>query len=192
MRIVILGNSGSGKSTLARRLGHDLGIPCFHMDRLYWKPGWVESNDDELRAKVQAVLAGNPQWVIDGNYSRVLPERLARADVALLLDVPVAVSLLRAGRRWLTYMGRTRPDMGEGCREKWTFDAEFFKWILTWPKRKQKTYTLLAAHPHLEVRVLGARVDYAELLDWLSGISPAAAPSAEPPPPRDSRPSAAR
>jgi adenylate kinase family enzyme len=45
MRIVVLGNSGSGKSTLARRLGADLGIPAFHMDRLFWKPRWQKSSD---------------------------------------------------------------------------------------------------------------------------------------------------
>ncbi|MDQ3023738.1 MAG: hypothetical protein M3R04_05030 [bacterium] len=166
MRIVILGNAGSGKSTLARRLGTDLGIPSFHMDRLYWKPRWQQSTDEELRAKVAAVVASE-QWVIDGNYSRVLPMRLERADTAIVLDVPVRVSLLRVCKRWLLFLGRTRPDMGEGCREKWTFDAEFFRWIITWPQRRPRTMTLLAQHSHLRVMVLSDNWKYAELLEDL-------------------------
>jgi adenylate kinase family enzyme len=168
MRILILGNSGSGKSTLARRLGSDLDIPCFHMDRLFWNPRWQKSSDEELLAKVTEAVKGE-DWVIDGNYSRSfsLAPRIERAHVALVLEVPVRVALWRVCKRWLRYMGRTRPDMGEGCREKWTFDPEFFKWIITWPQRKHRTYARLKEYPHLQVRVLEQHYDYAELLRWL-------------------------
>lgn len=184
MRIVILGNSGSGKSTLARRLGADLGIPVFHMDRLHWKPRWQESTDEELLANMEEAMRGE-SWIIDGNYSRVLKPRLERAQVAIVLDIPVWISLLRVAKRWLIYMGRTRPDMGDGCREKWTVDPVFFKWIVTWPRRKQRTYARLTEHPQLVVKVLGARFDYLALLAKLRTMEVAAAPSAAAQPPVD-------
>ena len=181
MRIVILGNSGSGKSTLARRLGNDLGIPHFHMDRLHWKPGWQASTEEELHAKVVEVVQV-PDWIIDGNYSRAthFHERLSRADIALVLEIPVLLSLLRVGKRWLTYIGRTRPDMGAGCREKWTIDWEFFRWIITWPQRKHRTYARLAEYPHLDVRVLDQHYKYAELLASLRQLKAAERVTAAP------------
>jgi adenylate kinase family enzyme len=191
MRIVILGNSGSGKSTLARKLGADLGLPVHHMDRLHWKPRWQPSTDEELAEKVNTVIAADA-WVIDGNYSRLLPQRLDRAHAAIVLDIPVWLSLVRVGKRWLTYMGRTRPDMGEGCREKWTFDAEFFKWIVTWPQRRPRTFERLAQHPHLAVKVLPARYDYAELLRWLREVNREADAAASPPLPSGQELTAAR
>jgi len=190
VRIVILGNAGSGKSALARRLGEDLGIPYFHMDRLHWKPRWQESTDEELLEKLTPILAGD-DWIIDGNYRGTLGPRLARAQIALVLDVPVWLSLARVVKRWLTYIGRTRPDMGEGCREKWTFDWEFFKWIVTWPRRKHRTYARLAEHPHLDVYVLDRHYKYTELLDTLR-LAKAAERATAAPPPADQAPTAAR
>lgn len=38
-------------------------------------------------------------WVMDGNYSRFLPQRLARATGFILLDTSTATSLLRYFRR---------------------------------------------------------------------------------------------
>ncbi len=40
-RVAISGCGGTGKSTLARRLGKITGLPIYHLDSLYWKPGWV-------------------------------------------------------------------------------------------------------------------------------------------------------
>ena len=42
-RIAIIGSPGVGKSTFARQLGDITGIEVFHLDRLFWKPGWVET-----------------------------------------------------------------------------------------------------------------------------------------------------
>ncbi len=39
-RVVVLGPSGSGKSTLARKLGDRIGVPVFHLDQAYHRPGW--------------------------------------------------------------------------------------------------------------------------------------------------------
>jgi hypothetical protein len=40
-RVAIIGCGGAGKSTLAQALGACLGIEVVHLDRLYWRPGWV-------------------------------------------------------------------------------------------------------------------------------------------------------
>jgi adenylate kinase family enzyme len=133
-RILVLGCSGAGKSTLARRLGAALSLPVVHMDQLFWNPGWVACDDATMRAKVEAVVAGDA-WVIDGNYSRFLPERIPRADTLIFLDIPRLTCLTSVLGRVARSIGRTRADMAPGCPEK--FDLEFFQWIWGYPKRSR-------------------------------------------------------
>ena len=125
-RVLVLGCPGAGKSTLARSLGEALSLPVVHLDKLWWKSGWINRTEGEFDALLDAVLLGE-EWVIDGNYLRALPRRLERCDAVVLLDYPRRVCLLRALRRILTWRGRTRPDMAADCPER--LDGEFVRWI---------------------------------------------------------------
>lgn len=125
-RIMIIGGAASGKSTLARQLGECLHLPVTHLDAVFWQPGWVEPERDPFNAKVREIIA-REDWVIEGNYSATWPERAARADLILFLDVPTATRVMRAVRRSLGNLGKPRPDMAPGCVEK--FDPAFIKWV---------------------------------------------------------------
>jgi adenylate kinase family enzyme len=121
-RVLVIGPPGAGKSTLASEIARRTGLPLIHLDRHYWRPGWVESDTARWEADA-AALAGRERWVMDGNYSGTLALRLARADTAIWLDFPVWLCLFRILRRTLLYRGRVRPDMAEGCPERlnWAF-----------------------------------------------------------------------
>ena len=41
-KIVIPGNSGAGKTTLALQLQQKLNLPLYHLEQLWWLPGWKE------------------------------------------------------------------------------------------------------------------------------------------------------
>lgn len=125
-RIMVIGCSGAGKSTLARAMGEKLGIPVIHLDQLFWKPGWEESTRKEFDARLLAQLE-KPRWIIDGNYTRTYPQRLAKCDTVIHLDFNRFVCLYSVIRRVLRNYGRIRPDMPEGCPER--FDWEFMKWV---------------------------------------------------------------
>ena len=51
-RVLIVGCPGSGKSTLARQLAPLLDLPIIHLDREYWRAGWVETDAADWEAKV--------------------------------------------------------------------------------------------------------------------------------------------
>jgi ABC-type iron transport system FetAB ATPase subunit len=53
-RIVVIGVTGCGKSYLAEKLARKLDLGFIELDALYWKPGWVDSDDEEFRQKVEA------------------------------------------------------------------------------------------------------------------------------------------
>ena len=133
-RICIIGSGGAGKSTLARQLGESLCIEVIHLDKLHWKPGWVETPKIEWE-RIQREIVKHPSWIIDGNYSGSMDIRLDAADTIIFLDTPRLVCLRNALLRWIKYRGRTRPDMNEGCRER--IDWSFLKWIWTYPIRRR-------------------------------------------------------
>jgi adenylate kinase family enzyme len=143
-RILIVGNSGGGKSTLARRLGEKLGLPVIHLDVLFWKPGWVESDRDDYRARVIQALAA-PSWICDGNFTSTFGMRMALSDTIVWIDQPRWLCLFRAIWRAITYRDGGRPDMAEGCREK--IDFAFYHFIWTYDARvKPKLLAALAEH----------------------------------------------
>jgi adenylate kinase family enzyme len=119
-RICIMGPSNSGKSTLATAIGRARGLTPIHLDVLYHRPNtdWKPRPSEEFTAlHDEAIRADN--WVIDGNYSRLLPQRLARATGIILLDSSTAISLLRYLRR--SWFERNRLGSLEGGKDsvKW-------------------------------------------------------------------------
>ncbi len=106
-----------------------LNLPVFHMDQLNWRPGWVESSKDEIREKLAGIVATD-RWLIDGTYGGTLTERLVHADTVIYLDYPIHLCVARLIRRILKYRGRSRPDMTEGCPER--FDLGFLIYLMRW------------------------------------------------------------
>ncbi|MDC0886920.1 topology modulation protein [Altererythrobacter sp.] len=138
---MVIGPCGAGKSTAATRVAALLDLPLFHLDRFHWHPGWVEGDKAELRAALEPVVS-QEKWIIDGNYGSTMKRRLERADTILYLDYSTLLCLFRAVKRVWRYRGRTRPDMTEGCPER--FDYEFFRYIFNWNiAPRQRTEALL-------------------------------------------------
>lgn len=144
-RVLVMGCSGSGKTTLARRIAERYGLTWSSLDSVFWKPGWVESTDEEFFPKVEALME-EPRWVIDGTYTRTLHLRLPYADTVIWLDLPRRTCLLSIVRRVMLNYGTVRPELPEGCAEKW--DWEFMRWI--WNYRR--------THDHLHIE---------RLMEWL-------------------------
>jgi len=135
-RIAIMGCPGSGKSTLARALGERLDLPVYHLDALFWQPGWIEGDYAIFTPKVQAILSQD-EWIIDGGYRDADPDevRFRNVDAFIFYNRPVWICLWRVLARVACYLGRTRPDMGEGCPEK--VDWDFLRYIWTYAKQKR-------------------------------------------------------
>ena len=168
-RIMIIGCGGAGKSTLARQLGEKTGLPVVHLDKLFWHPGWVESTKEEMDAKIMQALA-QPQWIMDGNFNRTLPERLKRCDTVVYLDFSRFACLLGVLKRIITTYGTVRPDMGEGCPER--IDWEFLQWVWNFNKNKrEKYYRLLNETEGIEKIVLKNRRAVKKFLTQLEQIN---------------------
>lgn len=109
-RIALIGSPGAGKATLARCLGQALGLPVYHLDALYWKPGWEPTPRAEWR-ELQLRLVAGDRWLIDGNYGGTMAIRLTAADTVICLDLPRWVCLLvrlRSRREMEAFLARVQ------------------------------------------------------------------------------------
>nr|WP_155668031.1 topology modulation protein [Ornithinibacillus caprae] len=133
---MVLGvSAGVGKSTFARKLGAALHLNVYHLDAFYWKPNWIEASLEEF-SNAQQEIVNQRQWIIEGNYSSTLEIRAKHADTIIYLELPLYICMFRVVKRWLRNIGKTRPDMGKGCKEK--LDWDFIKFIYTtyYPRKK--------------------------------------------------------
>lgn len=140
-RVLVVGPCGAGKSTLTFALAEQLALPLFHMDKLNWQPGWIESPRDVLAERIEAVVSGE-RWLLEGTYGGSLEQRLPRADTVIYLDYPVPLCLWRLLKRIRHWRGQARPDMTAGCEER--FDLAFFLFVARWRRD---------AGPRLEARL---------------------------------------
>lgn len=121
-KVLVIGCSGAGKSTFARRLRDITGLPLYYLDRLWHKPDRTHITREEFD-RVLAEWLARPAWIIDGDYSRTLPQRLEACDTVFFLDFPLEVCLAGVENR----RGAQRPDMPWVEEE---LDAEFLQYIL--------------------------------------------------------------
>jgi adenylate kinase family enzyme len=151
-RILVLGCPGSGKTTLAVKLGTLSGLPVVHLDKLFWKPGWVQSPREEFYAALLLELQKDA-WIMDGNFNSSISRRLEYCDMVIYFDYPRLVCIWGVLTRVLKAYGRTRPDMGEGCPEH--FDRDFIKLIWNFEKTqgtKNKELVKNSAKPVIWLR----------------------------------------
>ncbi len=161
-RILIIGCSGSGKSTLARALKEKLGLPVVHLDQLWWKDGWQHVTREEFDSRL-AMALNMDSWIIDGNYSRTIPQRLPKCDTIIYLDFNRWECLLGMAQRVMGSYGRVRPDMAPGCRER--FDWDFVKFIWNFNENNRvRNYTWIASARHAKAIILKSRREVKQFL----------------------------
>jgi hypothetical protein len=144
-RVAILGPGGAGKSILAVRLGSVVGIPVLELDGRFWNAALEPMPLEQWRA-VQIQLAGQPEWIMDGDLGPydVVEPRLRRADTVIVLDF----ARWRCARRSL-----------RRSRER----LEFWWWLWSWPNRSRpqllEQVAALAGHAELVVLRSPSAVD---------------------------------
>lgn len=133
MKIMVIGSGGSGKSTFSREIGEVLKLPVYHLDVYFWKPGWVQTPNEEW-ADFNKRLVTKNEWIIDGYYGRTIEIRMQTADVIFFFDLSPWITTYRVLKRRIQYHGKTRPDLNEGCPE--SLDWQFIKYC--WNFRRDK------------------------------------------------------
>ena len=166
-KIIILGSPGAGKSTFSFALAEKTGLPVYHLDQMFWRAGWVSVTKEDFDAELAETLT-KEEWIFDGNYSRTIPMRLEKCDTVFYLDYPRLVCFFGVVRRVLGSLGKTRPDMAEGCPER--FDLEFLQY--TWKfrkKQREKLFGLLEG-ANAEIHIFRSRKEAKRYLDGMEKV----------------------
>lgn len=166
-KIIILGSPGAGKSTFSFALAEKTGLPVYHLDQMFWRAGWVSVTKEDFDTELAETLTKD-EWIIDGNYSRTIPMRLEKCDTVFYLDYPRLVCFFGVVRRVLGSLGKTRPDMAEGCPER--FDLEFLQY--TWKfrkKQREKLFGLLEG-ANAEIHIFRSRKEAKRYLDGMEKV----------------------
>ena len=156
---VIASASGNGKTTVGRTLAERLSVPFVELDALVHGPGWTETPDDELRALVEPIVAGDG-WVVDGGYRGKLGDLVFRnADAVVWLDLPLRVWVPRLVRRSIRRV-RGKEQLWNDNRERlrevfWGRDSLFWWSVRAHFRRRRQYPDELAAYPVVRLRSTG-------------------------------------
>lgn len=99
-----------------------MGWPAVHLDRFRHQPNtdWKQRPDAEFASLHNSAIADD-SWVMEGNYSRLMPARLERATGIVLLGANRWANLVRYVRRSLFETKRAGYLEGAGDRGiKWS------------------------------------------------------------------------
>ncbi|HZW60929.1 MAG TPA: hypothetical protein VFF04_01775 [Candidatus Babeliales bacterium] len=139
MKIIIIGNAGSGKSNLGLTLHKKLGIPLYHLDQYFWKPGWVEPDRTEFE-KIHNKLCDQKEWIIEGMAIRFLAYRIQKTDIVIFIDLPTGPCFFRVLKRAIMCWGKEYFSSAPGCPERGP-DWKFLKFIWNFNRDRR---------PHIE------------------------------------------
>lgn len=132
-RIMIIGRGGSGKTVFADKLGKALGRSVTHLDKLFWMPGWVQAYTSQEWGRVIQELADQDEWILDGNYSRSIDIRFARADTVVFFNFSPFRSLSYAYKRKF-FPPTVQVDKAENMPEKVSW--AFIKMTFAYPTKR--------------------------------------------------------
>lgn len=164
-KIIVIGSGGAGKSTFSRHLVEKLGLPVVHLDKLFWHPNWTRTPEDEWVEIVRGEIARD-EWIMDGNFGGTREMRLQACDTVIFLDMPRWLCMYRILKRTLLYRKSTRPDMAEGCDER--YDPGFIIWVWNYPKSgRQRVVEQLKTFSDKQIITLKSSREVSEFTDRL-------------------------
>lgn len=133
-RVAVIGPGGAGKSRIARQLGGAMGARVVELDRLFWRPGWVETPATEWE-EIQRQELSHEAWVVDGLHQDTMHLWLEAADTIVFLDVSPLVATWRVSRRRLTSDDRSTAP--EGCDPAPAYRALIKFLLYQWEYRRK-------------------------------------------------------
>ena len=135
-KISIIGCPGSGKSTLSVQLAKILNLEAIHLDKIYWKPYWVNISKEEFDEKHDEILK-KESFILDGNYNRTISKRLEKCDLVIYLDYDSQVCIDSYIQR--VKDGSIKDFITENCVE--TLDENFNNYISSYnDKNRDNNY----------------------------------------------------
>ena len=160
-RIIVVGTTGSGKSRVARAIAEKLCIPYIEMDRLFWKPNWVEPPLEEFLKKVEEAVVP-ARWVLNGNYGKTHNLTWPQADTVVWIDYPFLITFYQNFSRALA-RATNRKELWPGTGNKESIVSLFSKksillWLIkTYKPNRQRYLSRMKDHQFTHIKFIHLR-----------------------------------
>ena len=131
MKIAIMGYAGAGKTYLSNFLSEKYSAPVLHLDTVKYDLDW-KPVDDETALKTVSEFMAQDNWIIEGNYEKMLQkERLDTADQIILVLLPRLTCFYRA-------LKRTKTRKSEGYKND--MNLFFIRFVLFGCRTKKRNH----------------------------------------------------
>lgn len=148
-------------------LSKELNIPLVHIDKIARTDNWQRVGKDIFDSVLNEEIAKD-SWIIDGNDTRTLPDRLKHCDTVFYFDFSTVACLKGVIIRTIQNYGQHRDDVG-GKNNIEKFDISklyFFKAILNFNRSNRKRYyDFLSSYPNVNVIVFKNRKQVKEYIN---------------------------
>ena len=159
-KVLVIGCPGSGKSTFSRALHSKTSIPLFHLDMLYWNEDKTTVPKELFLERLSRVLSTDA-WILDGNFSSTMEQRMQVADTVFFLDYPAELCLQSVRER----RGKPRSDIPWIETEE---DPEFMEFITSFRlQRRPQILTLLEKYSQKSIHIFTDRREAEQFLQQL-------------------------
>lgn len=135
MRIMIFGRPGSGKSTFAFKLAKKLNLPLYHLDKYFFKAGWIMREYEDFLDD-QYHMVSQKDWIIDGNSLQSLSIRYSEADICIYFNYSRLLCLWRLIKRNFT-KDEAIDDRALGCKERVSWQLITYMWTFEYRLNKR-------------------------------------------------------
>lgn len=159
-KISIIGCPGSGKSTLSVQLAKILNLEAIHLDKIYWKPYWVNISKEEFDEKHDEILK-KESFILDGNYNRTISKRLEKCDLVIYLDYDSQVCIDSYIQR--VKDGSIKDFITENCVE--TLDEDFNNYISSYNEKNRKNNYKKISDSNIKYIILNNRDEKDEFIN---------------------------
>ncbi len=171
-RINVVGTSASGKSAFSKQLAEKLKLEYIELDDLFWMDNWQETSDTEFLKKIeQSIAQAKKGYVIDGNYSQMIPVKWKDIDTVIWLDIPFYTNIFQAVKRALNRaLFQTQlwgnSNNTENFRQMFSRDS-IVLWMIKTHQKNRKEYLKIMRDPqyaHIQFIHLKSRVEIERFL----------------------------
>lgn len=161
-KIIIIGSPGAGKTTFANNICRLLKLPVYHLDSIWYNPDKTHVPKKDFDNKIRKIMEGD-KWVLDGNYTRTMEERIKKCDTVFFLDCPLEVCLEGIQSR----VGRKRDDLPWVEAE---LNEDFREYVVNFPAENiPKIYDLLETYKDKkEIYIFKSRKEAKDFLKTLT------------------------